>query len=79
MQKVGEMSQGTVKVGPGTLYGAFTTLETEGLIVKVGGGRPPQDLRADLLLLLPDLVRLRHHQVGVARQCIEEETLIVRP
>ncbi len=36
MQKVDEMSQGTVKVGPGTLYGAFTTLETEGLIVKVG-------------------------------------------
>ncbi|MBM4425667.1 MAG: PadR family transcriptional regulator [Chloroflexi bacterium] len=36
MQKVDEMSQGTVKVGPGTLYGAFTTLETEGLIIKVG-------------------------------------------
>jgi Fe2+ or Zn2+ uptake regulation protein len=36
MQKVDEMSQGTVKVGPDTLYGAFTTLETEGLIVKVG-------------------------------------------
>lgn len=36
MQKVEEMSQGTVKIGPGTLYGAFTTLESEGLIVKVG-------------------------------------------
>ena len=36
MQKVDEISQGTVKVGPGTLYGAFTTLESEGLIVKVG-------------------------------------------
>ncbi len=29
------MSQGTVKIGPGTLYGAFTVLEKEGLIVKV--------------------------------------------
>jgi DNA-binding PadR family transcriptional regulator len=29
------MSNGTVKIGPGTLYGAFTTLESEGLIVKV--------------------------------------------
>ena len=36
MQKVEAMSQGTVKIGPGTLYGAFTTLEGEGMIVKVG-------------------------------------------
>ena len=35
MQKVGEISEGTVRVGPGTLYGAFTALEKEGLIVKV--------------------------------------------
>jgi DNA-binding PadR family transcriptional regulator len=35
MQKVEAMSDGTVKIGPGTLYGAFSTLESEGLIVKV--------------------------------------------
>jgi len=35
MQKVEETSNGTVKVGPGTLYGAFTALEKEKLIVKV--------------------------------------------
>lgn len=35
MQKVESISQGTVKLGPGTLYGAFTTLEKDGLIVKV--------------------------------------------
>ncbi|MFC1894001.1 PadR family transcriptional regulator [Chloroflexota bacterium] len=35
MQKIEETSNGTVKIGPGTLYGAFTTLEKEGLIVKV--------------------------------------------
>jgi DNA-binding PadR family transcriptional regulator len=35
MQKVAEISQGTVSVGPGTLYGAFSTLEKEELIVKV--------------------------------------------
>jgi len=35
MQKVEEISKGTVKVGPGTLYGAFTSLEKENLIVKV--------------------------------------------
>ena len=35
MQKVEEMSQGTVKIGPGTLYGAFAQLEKEGLIEMV--------------------------------------------
>jgi DNA-binding PadR family transcriptional regulator len=36
MQKVDVLSQGTVKIGPGTLYGAFQALEKEALIVKVG-------------------------------------------
>ena len=35
MQKVETLSEGTVKLGPGTLYGAFSSLESEGLIVKV--------------------------------------------
>ena len=35
MQKVDEMSQGTVKIGPGTLYGAFSQLEKQGLIKMV--------------------------------------------
>lgn len=32
MQMVEKISQGTVKIGPGTLYGAFASLEKEGLI-----------------------------------------------
>lgn len=36
MQKVDALSQGAVKIGPGTLYGAFQALEKEALIVKVG-------------------------------------------
>jgi len=35
MQKVEEISAGSVKIGPGTLYGALTTLEKEKLIQKV--------------------------------------------
>ena len=35
MQKVEEMSQGTVHIGPGTLYGAFSQLEKAGLIQMV--------------------------------------------
>ena len=35
MQKVEQISQGAVRLGPGTLYGALTTLEKQGLIVMV--------------------------------------------
>ncbi len=35
MQKVEQISGGTVKIGPGTLYGAFSSLEKEALIWKV--------------------------------------------
>lgn len=35
MQHVEEVSEGLVKIGPGTLYGAFSTLEKEGLIEMV--------------------------------------------
>lgn len=36
MQKVEAMSERTVTIGPGTLYGAFSTMENEGLIIKTG-------------------------------------------
>jgi len=35
MKKVEQISQGIVKVGPGTLYGAFSSLEKEDLIEMV--------------------------------------------
>jgi DNA-binding PadR family transcriptional regulator len=35
MQKVETVSEGTVVIGPGTLYGAFSTLEKQGLIAMV--------------------------------------------
>ncbi len=35
MQKVEEITKGAITVGPGTLYGAFSTLEKEGLIEMV--------------------------------------------
>ncbi|MCD4673572.1 MAG: PadR family transcriptional regulator [Anaerolineaceae bacterium] len=36
MQKVEEISKGAVTIGPGTLYGAFSHLEKENLIVMTG-------------------------------------------
>ncbi|MDL4842741.1 PadR family transcriptional regulator [Aquibacillus rhizosphaerae] len=38
MQKVEEMSDGEVRLGPGTLYGALSKLEKQQLIEKVNGG-----------------------------------------
>lgn len=35
MQKVERISEGTVSIGPGTMYGAFSNLEKEGLITMV--------------------------------------------
>ena len=35
MQEVEKLSKGTVRVGPGTLYGVFSTLEKEALIYRV--------------------------------------------
>ena len=46
MQKVEGLSEGTVSIGPGTMYGAFTTLEKEGLIKMV----KEQDRRKTYLL-----------------------------
>ena len=48
MRKVEEMSQHTVRLGPGTLYNAFVVLEKEGLIVKVS-----EDDRRKSYLLTP--------------------------
>jgi DNA-binding PadR family transcriptional regulator len=36
MQKVEALSEGTVSIGPGTMYGAFTNLEKAGLIRAAG-------------------------------------------
>ncbi len=36
MQKVKVVSENTVNIGPGTLYGALSSLEVQGLIVKAG-------------------------------------------
>ena len=58
MQKVEVLSEGRVKIGPGTLYGAFQVLEKEGLIARAG----EQDRRKIYLL------------TGKGRQVLEEQT-----
>ena len=58
MQKVEEISKGTVRIGPGTLYGAFTALEKEGLIVKV-----KEDNRRKSYVLTPEGQKVLINQI----------------
>ena len=57
MQKVEIMSQGTVRIGPGTLYGAFSQLEKEGLIDMVR----EEDRRKSYLLTQKGKLVLQEH------------------
>lgn len=73
MQKVETISEGTVKIGPGTLYGAFTTLEKESLIVKTGeqGRRKSYTLTAKGQGMLREHLRRLEIQVRSGRQVTE--------
>lgn len=74
MQKVEAMSEGSVAIGPGTLYGAFTTLEKQGLIEKVSeeDRRKTYALTAKGRLVLAEHVRrlaimVRNGQAALAQ------------
>jgi DNA-binding PadR family transcriptional regulator len=75
MQKVEAMSGGSVTIGPGTMYGAFTTLERQQLIVKVA----EQDRRKIYALtdlgrqVLAEQVRRLEMMVIGARKAIQEK------
>lgn len=74
MQKVEQMSQGTVTIGPGTLYGAFQVLEKEGLIDKVG----EQDRRKSYLLTPKGRAVLEEH-LRRSQILVENGRLILPP
>ena len=57
MQKVEGMSEGTVTIGPGTLYTGFSTLEKDGLISKVD----ERDRRKTYILTAKGKKVLREH------------------
>jgi DNA-binding PadR family transcriptional regulator len=58
MQKVEEISKGSVQIGPGTLYGAFSKLLKEGLILKV-----KEDNRRKTYTLTPKGKEVLRHQI----------------
>lgn len=43
MRRVEELSDGSVRMGPGTLYGTLNRLLAAGLIVETTNDRPPDD------------------------------------
>lgn len=59
MQKVEALTEGKVSLGPGTLYGAFTKLEKDGLISKEG-----QEERRKYYLLTPLGRQVLRAQIG---------------
>lgn len=75
MQKVEAMSEGSVVIGPGTLYGAFAALEKQGLIEKLSeeDRRKTYGLSARGRLVLAEQVRrlaimVRNGQFALGRQ-----------
>jgi DNA-binding PadR family transcriptional regulator len=58
MQKVERLSEGTVNIGPGTLYGAFQVLEKEALISRVG-----EEERRKIYVLTPKGRRILKDQI----------------
>ncbi|HEY70173.1 MAG TPA: PadR family transcriptional regulator [Anaerolineae bacterium] len=66
MQRVQEMSRGSVEVGPGTLYGAFSKLLQEGLVRMV-----KEDNRRKVYELTPkgkDVVRAQIGRLEIMTQ-----------
>ncbi|UCC16472.1 MAG: PadR family transcriptional regulator [Dehalococcoidales bacterium] len=59
MQEIEKLSQGTVKVGPGTLYGVFSTLEKQTLIYRV-----KEDDRRKYYALTPKGKEVLKEQIG---------------
>jgi DNA-binding PadR family transcriptional regulator len=55
MRYVGEASGGDIRIGPGTLYGALTKLQQQGLIRRAGEGGSGEERRK--LYVLTDLGR----------------------
>ncbi len=45
MQRVGEATSGRIRLGPGTLYGALTNLQRQGLIARIGERDPAGERR----------------------------------
>ncbi|AZB40921.1 PadR family transcriptional regulator [Bacillus sp. FJAT-42376] len=60
MKAVEEMSEGTVKLGPGTLYGALGKLEKQQLIEKYGNSLLDQKKNYRLTKLGKETVRLEY-------------------
>ena len=75
MQMVEEISEGTVKIGPGTLYGAFSNLEKEKLIamVREEGRRKEYQLTQDGLLVLKAQIERLRMMVGLGDDAISHE------
>lgn len=66
MQKVEEMTQGKVKLGPGTLYGAIGKLVKQDLIIEVASEEEENRRKSYKLTELGKaVIKLEHHRIKV--------------
>ncbi|MFD1737305.1 PadR family transcriptional regulator [Bacillus salitolerans] len=74
MQKVEEISGGEIKLGPGTLYGALSKLEKQGIITKIDEVDEERRKSYVLTTLGTELVKLEFLRI---KKLIEVSTSIV--
>ncbi|GKX68632.1 PadR family transcriptional regulator [Inconstantimicrobium mannanitabidum] len=65
MQKVNEMSEGTVKLGPGTLYGALGKLKKEGFIEEIADETDSKRKNYVVTDLGKELMEIQHHRLKI--------------
>ncbi|KGX92322.1 PadR family transcriptional regulator [Pontibacillus halophilus JSM 076056 = DSM 19796] len=63
MNKVDELSQGQVKLGPGTLYGALAKLEKQGVIKKLEQATDERRKHYELTSLGAEVVQLEYNRL----------------
>lgn len=65
MQKVNDMSEGTVKLGPGTLYGALGKLKKEGFIEEIIDETDSKRKNYMVTSLGKELMKIQHYRLKI--------------
>lgn len=75
MQKVEEISNGKVKLGPGTLYGALSKLEKQRIIIKIDGAESERRKNYLLTDLGKKIVKLEYHRLN---ELVQSTTVFIK-
>lgn len=70
MRRIEELSDGAVRMGPGTLYGTISRLLDEGLIAEVDGPASDDDRKRRYYRLTADGERVGHEELARLRTLV---------